>query len=377
MRLLTITVLLLILLPVHADEEPVMRVTLVGQALIKQDLRVHAPVAFEQAMEYLSGSDVVFTNLEVAVAPIDAPVVKRNSSVTHVTPDILENLREMGFNLLALSNNHAWDLGETGLYTTIEESRRAGFIVAGTGSNLDEAAAPAYLDTANGRVALIGFASGANQLQDPSTWASPNRPGVNYLNLRADGTLDPEQKARILASVREAAANADLVIAYHHQHFWGEDNGPDTPPGREARLDRFETPAWQEDFVRELIDQGAGLFVGHGNPALHGVEIYKGRPILYGLGNYIFHSAQSVDRYGPTAHQTVVAQVEFREGRVTRMDFRPLVLSLLSTDQVMRGFPYLARSGEARAILLYLQDQSARYGTRMTIDGERAFWSID
>lgn len=377
MRLLTITVLLLILLPVHAAEESVLRVTLVGQALIKQDLRVHAPVAFEQATAYLSGADVVFTNLEVAVAPIDAPVVKRTPSVTHVTPDILENLREMGFNLLSLSNNHAWDLGETGLYTTIEESRRAGFVIAGTGRNLDEAAAPAYLDTANGRVALIGFASGANQLTDSSTWAGPNRPGVNYLNLSADGTLDPEQKSRILASVREAAANADLVIAYHHQHFWGERYGPDTPPGRETRLDRFDTPAWQEEFVRELIDHGAGLFVGHGNPALHGVEIYKGRPILYGLGNYIFHSAQSVDRYGATAHQTVVAQVEFREGRVTRMDFRPLVLSLLSTDQVMRGFPYLARSGEARAILLYLQDQSARYGTRIMIDGDRAHWSID
>jgi phage I-like protein len=69
------------------------------------------------------------------------------------------------------------------------------------------------------------------------------RPCVNYLNLRADGTLDPEQKARILASVREAAANVDLVIAYHHQYFWGERYGPDTPPGREARLDRFETQA--------------------------------------------------------------------------------------------------------------------------------------
>ena len=147
--------------------------TLVGQALIKQDLRVFAPVAFEQAKAYLSGSDVVFTNLEVAVAPIDAPVVKRSSSVTHITPDILENLREMGFNLLSLSNNHARDLGETGLYTTIEESRRAGFIVAGTGRNSDEASAPAYFDTANGRVALIGFASGANQLGDPSTWAGP------------------------------------------------------------------------------------------------------------------------------------------------------------------------------------------------------------
>lgn len=358
----------------QAADAPTLRVAAVGQALVKQDLRVVAPTAVAQAREYLAGMDVAFTNLEVAVAPADAPVTKLNPNVTHVTPDTLAALHEMGFNLLALANNHAWDLGERGLYTTIEESRRAGFTVAGTGRNLDEAGAPGYLDTPNGRVALIAVASGAIQLEDPSTWAGADTPGVNYLDLGVDGTPDAQQKARILARVREAAAQADLVIVYHHNHFWGERRGPDTPPGRDARIDRFDTPAWQEAFARELIDHGAGAFIGHGNPALHGIEVYRDRPILYGLGNYIFHAVANPDRYGPTAYQSVVAQFEFRDGRVTGMRFQPLVLSLVQTEQIRRGVPYLARTGEARAILLYLQDQSARYGTRLAIDGDIARW---
>jgi poly-gamma-glutamate capsule biosynthesis protein CapA/YwtB (metallophosphatase superfamily) len=71
--------------------------------------------------------------------------MKLNPSLTHVTPDTLEGLREMGFNLLALANTHAWDLGGFGLGSTIEESRRAGFVVARTGHNR----AGAFVDHGN------------------------------------------------------------------------------------------------------------------------------------------------------------------------------------------------------------------------------------
>jgi poly-gamma-glutamate capsule biosynthesis protein CapA/YwtB (metallophosphatase superfamily) len=52
-------------------------------------------------------------------------------------------------------------------------------------------------------------------------------------------------------------------------------------------VDRFDTPQWQVEWAHQLIDAGATIYAGHGDPALHAVEIYKGRPILYGLGNYI------------------------------------------------------------------------------------------
>ena len=357
--------------PVARSDEPPLTIALVGQALIKDDLRSFAPVAVEQAKAYLAGADVVFTNLEVAVAPPGAAVTPRTDETVIVSPDVLDNLREMGFNLLALSNNHALDLGVEGLFATIDEVERRGFAHAGTGADLTAAGGAGYLDTPHGRVALIGIASGAVQLV-PDTWAGPGKPGVNFLELRPDGTLNPEQREGILAAVGEAAEQSDLVIVYHHNHYWGEARGLETPPNRERRIDRFDTPVWMEELARDLVDAGAGMFVAHGNPALHGIEIYRGRPILYGLGNYIFQAAGEPDRYGPMAYQSAVVHVELTAGEVTGLRVLPLVLALEQSPGKRRGTPYLAQGGEAYGILLWLKDRSARYGTTLRIEGDSA-----
>jgi len=116
--------------------------------------------------------------------------------------------------------------------------------------------------------------------------------------------------------------------------------------------------------------------LAHGDPALHAVEIYKGRPIFYGLGNFIFEpvneSVSSLDVYGPLAYMSVVAHAEFRSGRLTALRFQPIVLSLDNAGQARRGVPYLAEGGEAALILGRLAEVSHRYGTEMRIAGESA-----
>lgn len=345
-----------------------LRVVLVGQALIKNDLRPLAPASVAQAREYLRGADVAFTNLEAAVAPAGAPVTPRTETAVHGMPDVIDCLRDMGFNLLSLANNHAADLREGGITITREEVGRRGFAYAGTGANAAEAAGAGYLETPAGKVALVAMASGAGQLT-PNTWAGPDQPGVNFLELRPDGTLNPEQRNRILDAVRAAARQARFVIVYQHSHYWGESRGVDGPPGRERRIDRFTTPAWMETWARQLVDAGANVYVAHGNPALHGVEIYKGRLILYGLGNFIFQSQGSLDRYGPLAWYSAVVDARFADGRLTAVEFRPLALAM---DGEARGAPYLAQGGEAAAILGRLADISRRYGTQIRIDKDRA-----
>lgn len=345
-----------------------LRVRLTGQALIKQDLRPTVPLAVEQARAYLHGADVVFTNLEGTVAPSGAKVTPRSATTAFGGPEILDCLREMGFNLLSLANNHAWDLQEAGLISTRAEVARRGFGFAGTGSNADEAARAGFIETPAGRVALVAMASGGVQLT-PETRAGPTRAGVNFLELRADGTLDPAQQERILAAVRSAAREARLVIAYLHNHYWGGPSAPDAPPGRERRVERYRNPAWMENWARQLIDAGAGVFVGHGDPSLHAVEIYRGRPILYGLGNYIFQTGNSLDRYGPLAFLGAVAEVRFTGERLSGLTITPLVLGL---DGAAKGAPFLAQEGEANLLLPGLAAASAPYGTRFRITSERA-----
>jgi len=94
-----------------------------------------------------------------------------------------------------------------------------------------------------------------------------------------------DQKARILGAVREAARKAKFVIVYQHNHFCGEATGVKAPPSPNTRVNRSDTAPGLVAWTHELIDAGASVYVAHGNPVSQGVEIYKGRPILYGLGN--------------------------------------------------------------------------------------------
>lgn len=345
-----------------------LRVMLVGQALVKKDLRTVVPTSVAQARDYLSGADVVFTNLETSIAPVGFTGQPRSATSVYGPPEVLECLKAMGFNLLSLANNHAFDLLESGLLATRGEVARLGFAHAGTGANAEQAAGAALLDTPSGKVALVAMASGGAQLTS-ETWAGPGKAGVNFLEVKPDGSLNAEQRDRILHAVREAAARARTVIVYQHNHYWGEARGNDGPPGRERRIDRFETPAWMEKWARQLVDAGATLFVAHGNPALHGIEIYRGRPILYGLGNYIFQSTGSLDRYGPLTWQSAVVDVQFTGGRLSAVRMKPLVLAM---EGEARGAPFLAQGGEAAAILGRLAELSRRFGTELRIVGDSA-----
>jgi poly-gamma-glutamate synthesis protein (capsule biosynthesis protein) len=86
---------------------------------------------------------------------------------------VLDCLKDMGFNLLSLSNNHAWDLGEAGLRITAGEVMHRGFAHAGTGVNSTAATAPGFLDTPAGRVALIAMAAGGVAAAVIPKWCQP------------------------------------------------------------------------------------------------------------------------------------------------------------------------------------------------------------
>ena len=102
----------------------------------------HPPAVLHQMREHLGAADVAFTNLEVAIRGPLAKDAKTMGAGVDAEPAVLDSLRALSFDLMSLSNNHAGDLGEAGILSTIEESTRRGFAVAGTGKTLDEAARP-------------------------------------------------------------------------------------------------------------------------------------------------------------------------------------------------------------------------------------------
>jgi poly-gamma-glutamate capsule biosynthesis protein CapA/YwtB (metallophosphatase superfamily) len=168
------------------------------------------------------------------------------------------------------------------------------------------------MDTPAGKVALIAMASG---LVPDGGNATASRAGVNELHVAGDKPSD-EDTRRILQSIGEARRKADLVIVYEHNHIFAK---PFQTIMLEELPERLVPPEWLKKWTHAEIDAGADIVVMHGAPLLHGVEIYRGHPIFFDLGNFIFQVPPPdtlLDE--PILWESVVAYVEFGAGTRNR-----------------------------------------------------------
>jgi len=398
-RFLTMACALAILVSAHtairaqATPPASLTITLTGQSMIRSDIRATAPKAVPGIQELLKG-DVVFTNLEAAVALPGQSVSEGRGFLT--PPETLDALKALGFNLLSLSNNHAFDMQATGILNTLAEVDRRGIVRAGIGRTLNEASAPGYLKTTKGTIALVSSASG---LIAPGGMAGADRPGVNELRIKAgdkdnEATTDlpgappntpyAEDAERILHNIRQARQNADLVIVYQHNHVFG--NRSFTTIFTEGMTERLAPNDWLKKWVHAEVDAGADIVVMHGAPLLHGVEMYRGRPIFYDLGNFIYNVPPTLTYiHEPINFESAVASLEFQGKTLRSISVRPIVMNVLGEGQpdvhdpratnpflFTRGLPSPASGAQAGYILERLADLSRPFGTQMDIKGTTA-----
>ncbi|WP_424768199.1 CapA family protein [Paenibacillus sp. sgz302251] len=291
--------------------------------------------------EFLLQSDIRFTNLEVTVHNFDVyPSASSGGTWAAARPRVLEDLQWLGFNTMSFANNHTLDWSHGGLLQTIEHMDRLGIVHAGAGRNLAEACQPRYIETPNGRVALIASNSTFEHWHAAGEQRKDlmGRPGLNPLRfktvhrLRKDdfeglktimdqtdinapylinklegfqgseeaaafsvgpylfeigepGTItkmDEQDAMRIEQSIREAARQADFVVVSHHAH--------------EMKGMAKELPAdFLQEFAYRCIDAGANAYIGHGPHILRGIEIYRDTPIFYSLGD-LFRESEFVEK---------------------------------------------------------------------------------
>ena len=260
----------------------------------------------------------------------------------------------MHVNIVSRANNHALDWGLEGMHETDRWLAAAGLIQAGIGEDAGQAAAPRYYESPKGRVGLVSMVSTFRPTTEalPVSKTAPHgRPGVNGLHVAETFVLDsasyqsvaamacqfsaemrcPANPApesvdvfgahvraahhdeapfthqydmasadleRIMAGIRSAKPSARyLVVSIHaHEHLADED-----PPGS------WESPAtFLKTLAHLAIDNGADAFVTSGIHHVAGVEIYRGKPIFYGLGNFVWSDIQlplSADLYQGSANQ--------------------------------------------------------------------------
>ncbi len=406
-------------------------IALTGDTIATRPLSGHSEAEWLELLALLRGAGASFTNLETLFHDFEGPAMPSKPSLRS-DPGLARQLHEAGFDLVARANNHAADYGFTGLRETTKHVSAAGIEQAGAGESLSQARRAAIYRGPAGTVALV---SAATTFPD---WARagdargriPGRPGINPLRIRtvsivppsdletlrrvsrelglappAEGALDlgsmrfeagspprvqgepdPADLAAILAEVRRATARADATIVSIHCH--------------EAGANRETPPPFLVAFARAAIDVGATAVVGHGPHVLRGIEIYRGRPILYSLGNFFFQyetvSELPADDYesvglAPTAGprdffdrydeggsrgypadaevwESVVALLRAKGGRPESLELYPISLGF-GLPRTERGRPVLANPELSRKILDRLARLSAPYGTRIEISG--------
>jgi len=203
------------------------------------------------------GDDLTIINHECPSTDVVAPIPKQFSF--RCDPAALPVARRFGVDVASLANNHGYDQGPDGLLDSIRNIRQARIVPIGAGANEAEADAPAYVEVGGWRIGIVGV----GEVLDPvDQVAVGDRPGT------AVGHDFP----RALRAIREAEANADLVLVVIH---WGVEL--DTQP-RE----------YQVDEARRMIDAGADAIFGHHAHRLQPMDTYEGRPIFYGLGNFVW-----------------------------------------------------------------------------------------
>ena len=306
----------------------------VGDLFVAKRLPQRGYSGCDEIRHLMGSHDACFGNLETTVHDNEGyPSAFPGGGYAMANPAILGDLKELGFNVLNIANNHALDYCQKGLEATIRNLKNAGMIYVGAGRNLAEASLPKYVECSNGRVAFIGITSSYHDTDaaGPQGGIVSGRPGINplrrneyfevteenfevlskvaeetgmnngykwavangyrkeseglslremkFVKGRCNRTVNhplPADMERMKNSIEEARLQADCVVVSFHSHQMSGSADKPAP--------------FIVEFCHACIDAGANVIFGHGSHELRGLEIYKNAPIFYGLNEFILHN---------------------------------------------------------------------------------------
>jgi poly-gamma-glutamate synthesis protein (capsule biosynthesis protein) len=150
--------------------------------------------------------------------------------------------------------------------------------------------------------------------------------------------------------------------------------------------ERLAPNAWLRKWTHDEIDAGADIVIMHGAPLLHGIEVYRGRPIFYDLGNFLYNVPPTLTYIDePMAWESIVASVRIQGKALQSISLRPIVLNPIGDGQPdvhdpftsneflhTRGLPTAATGARAGYILQRVAEASKPFGTKVDVIGDRA-----
>jgi poly-gamma-glutamate synthesis protein (capsule biosynthesis protein) len=290
----------------------------------------------------IRGADLALVNLECVIATSGERFVPRRVFYFRAPPAGLDALLVAGIDYVSLANNHAMDFRAPALLETIRRLDEGGIAHAGAGRNRTEAARFAMLEARGIKVAVVAFADHPRKYA-----AGESEPGTNVIAVRAEGN----DFSRVVESLREArAAGADLVVFSIH---WG-------PNMRTEPTPRFV------EFAHAVMDAGADVFHGHSAHVFQGIEVYRGKPILFDTGDLVDDYAVRPELRND---QQLLFLLRATRGGVHEIEVVPLRIGERRVDR--------ARGEDFEQIRHRLRRLSAAMGSRVELRDDRLYVSKD
>ena len=424
-----------------------MTVAATGDALFVADI----PKEYDEDMKVVSGyinqCDVRISNLETNVSKFgEFPNAYSGGTWLNTEPEVFDDLVKYGFNYYGTANNHCMDYSYHGMLSTIAELDKRGLAHSGTGKSLKEASAPAVIECNGQKVAILAVTAEFNPASKAGyeTNTLQARPGVNYIGHEDYYPVTPEIIEQLKEINKVAKINdghersiatgyalpepegvyyfGGLKFTYDGSTLRSKCNAKDleriTNDIKEAKklydyvlilihchntkiADPEIQPDYFEDLARACIDAGASAMIGGGTHQLRALEIYKGCPIFYSLGDFIYQGmrvpilpADFMIKYGcdinATGHEglmarskggkiglqahrssflTVIPKIEYQDGKMVALEMMPIVAGF-EREGKMNGLPYHAKGEEAKEIFDILDRLSKPMGTNLVLEND-------
>lgn len=205
---------------------------------------------------YTTSVDLAIVNLEAPVVEsCNATPIEKSGPNLRCTSKAVDALKYAGFNMVTLANNHLYDFGQEGLKDTLIACRKVNLAMVGAGMDLIEASKTNY-QRVNGKILAI-----INCCEHEFSIATETTGGCNPLN--------PIQQYYAIQEARQKADYIIVIVHGGHEHY------------------QLPSPRMKQTY-RFFVDAGADAVINHHQHCYSGYEVYQGKPIFYGLGNFCF-----------------------------------------------------------------------------------------
>jgi poly-gamma-glutamate capsule biosynthesis protein CapA/YwtB (metallophosphatase superfamily) len=322
-------------------------------------LRADPTTAFVHIGETLKRADLVYANLEGMLVKPQGPEIDipDKRGWRHPGPDGVKALTAWNVKVVGVANNVAYD--RNNILQTLSVLDSNGIVHTGGGSNIVEAHKPAIVERKGVRIGFLQYT--ARWYQDSEQIATATEPGVAKISSRDGVTIDPSDVERVRDDIRRLRSRADIIVVSHHNRDGAtatQFGAPPPPPPGGGRRDNHISEPYQKAFAHLALDAGADLVYGHGTHTVQGVEVYKGKPILYAIG----HSAFDQPGY-ENSKDGIVVRTVIDGKKIVRVSFVPVTRD--SHNDVMMLDP---ASGDGAALVGVIKGLSA--GAPLKIEGQ-------